>query len=837
MGICVRGVRGWVASCLILGGILVGAGGGTVLSTGTAVAQTVNSIVVEGNRRVEADTIRSYFRPGPGGRLGPEQEDEALKAMVATGLFSDVRISHAGGRIVVTVAENPVINRVAFEGNKKAKDEQLLAETQSKPRGTLSRPTVQADVQRIIEIYHRSGRFDVSVDPKIIELPNNRVDLVFEIKEGDKTGIKDIAFVGAKAFSHGRLKDVIKTSSSNLLSFLQTTDIYDGDRIEADRDLLRRFYLKHGYADVRIISAVGEYDPAKKGFIVTFTIDEGSQYRVGTVDVVSNVRAIDPAVLRGQVKLSPGNVYNADLVEKSVESMTIQAARQGYAFANVRPRGDRNFEAKTINLVFVVEEGARAYIERINIRGNTRTRDYVIRREFDLGEGDAYNRALIDRAERRLKNLNYFKSVKITNEPGSAPDRVVVNVNVEEQATGEFSVSGGYSTADGLIGELSIADRNLMGRGNYAKASLTYGERVRGFDLSFVEPFLFGYRMAGGIDFFARQNLASNYISYDSQTIGTNLRLGFALTEEIAFQPRYTFYQQKITLPTQYNNCQFSSNAWINGGPGVNPTNEANGSDTSVAANGPFGGCYADGEASLAVRKELAAGPVNVSLVGYTLSYNTLDNNRLPTSGLFTELRQDFAGVGGDVNFIRTQVEARTYYEVISDVVSVFKVQAGNISSWGGQQLRMLDSFQMGPNLVRGFAPAGLGPRDLTPGTTNDPLGGSLYWGATVEAQTPLYFLPKDIGIKVAVFADAGSLWSYQGPTSWNVTGETLQVGLNSASMIRSSVGVGFLWDSPLGPLRFDLAYPITKYCATPVGGGEVCDRTQVFRFSGGTKF
>src|SRR6478736_5171092 len=797
MGICVRGVRGWVASCLILGGILIGAGG----------------------------------------RLGPEQEDEALKAMVATGLFSDVRISHSGGRIVVTVAENPVINRVAFEGNKKAKDEQLQAETQSKPRGTLSRPTVQADVQRIIEIYHRSGRFDVSVNPKIIELPNNRVDLVFEIKEGDKTGIKDIVFVGAKAFSHGRLKDVIKTSASNILSFLQTTDIYDADRIEADRDLLRRFYLKHGYADVRIISAVGEYDAAKKGFVVTFTIDEGSQYRVGTVDVVSNVRAIDPAVLRNQVKLSPGNVYNADLVERSVESMTIQAARQGYAFANVRPRGDRNFETKTINLVFVVEEGARAYIERINIRGNTRTRDYVIRREFDLGEGDAYNRALIDRAERRLKNLNYFKTVKITNEPGSAPDRVVINVDVEEQPTGEFSISGGYSTADGLIGEVSVADRNLMGRGNYAKASVSYGQYVRGFDLTFVEPYFLGYRMAGGIDLFARQNLASNYVSYDSQTIGTNLRLGFALTEEIAFQPRYSFYQQKITLPIQYNNCQFSSNALINGGLGVTPANEANGSDTNVLANGPFGGCYADGEASLAIRKELAAGPVNVSLVGYTMSYNTLDNNKLPTTGLFAELRQDFAGVGGDVDFIRTSVETRKYYEVFSDVVSVFKLQAGNISSWGGQQLRMLDHFQMGPNLVRGFSPAGIGPRDLTPGTTNDALGGSLYWGASVEAQTPLYFLPKDVGIKLAVFADAGSLWSYKGPTFWNVTGETLQVGLDSPSMIRSSVGVGLLWDSPLGPLRFDLAYPITKYCATPVGGGEICDRTQVFRFSGGTKF
>ncbi|MGA7307701.1 MAG: outer membrane protein assembly factor BamA [Pseudolabrys sp.] len=840
MGICVRVVRGLAIGCLILGGILIGASCVTIASSGVAVAQT-NSIVVEGSRRVEAETIRSYFKPGPGGRLGPEQEDAALKALLATGLFSDVRISHSGNRLVVTVVENPVINRVAFEGNKKAKDEQLSAEVQSKPRGTLSRPTVQADVQRIIEIYHRSGRFDVSVDPKIIELPNNRVDLVFEIKEGEKTGVKDIRFVGAKAYSSSRLKDVIKTSESNWLSFLQTTDIYDPDRVEADRDLLRRFYLKHGYADVRIVSAVGEFDPAKKGFVVTFTIDEGSQYRVGTIEVLSNVRAIDPSVLRSQLKLSQGSVYNADLVERSVESMTIQAARNGYAFASVRPRGDRNFETKTINLAFVVEEGARAYIERINIRGNTRTRDYVIRREFDLGEGDAYNRALIDRAERRLKNLNYFKIVKITNEPGSAPDRVVVNVDVEEMPTGEFSISGGYSTADGLIGEVSIADRNLMGRGNYAKASLTYGQHVRGVDLSFVEPFFLGYRMAAGIDFFARQNLANNYVSYDSQTIGTNLRLGFALTEEIAFQPRYTFYQQKITLPTNLNDCQFSSNAvaFRNGtGPGVNPQNEAGlvpgQLDTTV--NVPYG-CYQNGEASLAVRKELAAGPVNVSLVGYTVSYNTLDNNKLPTSGLFTELRQDFAGVGGDVNFIRTSIEARNYYELISDVVGVFKVQAGVIAPWGGEQLRMLDHFQMGPNLVRGFAPAGIGPRDLTVGTTNDALGGSLYWGASFEAQTPLYFLPKDVGIKVAAFADAGNLWDYQGPTSWNVTGETLTVGLDSASFIRSSVGVGLLWDSPLGPLRFDLAYPITKYCATQVGGGQVCDRTQVFRFSGGTRF
>ena len=824
MRLCVRVVRGLALSFVVLGGITAGAGVATVASTRAALAQSAGSIVVEGNRRVEAETVRSYFRPGPGGRLGPNEIDEGLKALYATGLFSDVRINNAGGRLIVTVAENPVLNRVAFEGNKKAKDDQLKVEVQSKPRGTLSKPTVQADVQRILEIYQRSGRFDVSVEPKIVELPNNRVDLIFEIKEGEKTGVKDLRFVGNKAFSHGRLKDIIKTSESNFLSFLQTTDIYDPDRVEADRDLLRRFYLKNGYADVRIVSAVGEYDPAKKGFVITFTIDEGNQYRVGSIDVVSNVKALDPGTLRGSLKLSQGNVYNADLLEKSVEAMTVEAAKRGYAFASVRPRGDRNAETRTINIAFVVDEGQRAYIERINIRGNMRTRDYVIRREFDLSEGDAYNRALIDRAERRLKNLDYFKTVKITNEPGSAPDRVVVNVDLEEKATGEFSIAGGFSTADGFIAEASVADRNLMGRGQFAKASVTYGQRTRGVELSFVEPYLLGYRMAGGIDLFAKENQASNSVSYDTKTYGGNLKLGLALTEELTLSPRYSLYRQEISLANQYNNCQSSTAA----------INFRNGIGTGVQ---PGDGCYSDGEASLAVRKELANGPVTVSLLGYTTSYNTLDNVKMPTSGLVATLAQDFAGVGGDVNFIRTTAEIRNYYEVLPDVVGVAKLQGGNVASWGGRDLRMLDHFQMGPNLVRGFAPGGIGPRDLTAGSNNDALGGSMYWGASVEFQTPLYFLPKDIGIKVATFADAGSVWGYKGPTGWDVTGETLQVGLGDASMVRSSVGVGLIWDSPLGPLRFDLAYPLQKYCAQSSGGGQVCDRTQIFRFGGGAKF
>jgi len=830
MEVGVRILRG-LAVCLVLGGILVGSGVAVVASSGVAIAQSANSIAVQGNRRVESETVRSYFKPGPGGQIGPAQIDEAIHSLYATGLFDDVRISHEGGRLVVTVVENPVINRVAFEGNKKAKDDQLKAEVQSKPRGTLSKPMVQADVQRIIEIYHRSGRFDVSVDPKIIELPNNRVDLVFEIKEGEKTGVKDIRFVGAHAFSSGRLKDIIKTSESNWLSFLQTTDIYDPDRVEADRDLLRRFYLKHGYADVRILSAVGEYDPAKKGFVVTFTIDEGAQYHVGKVDVVSNVRAISPASLRSSLKVSAGSVYNADLVEKSVESMTIEAAKHGYAFATVRPRGDRDFQTKVINLTFVVEEGTRAYIERINIRGNTRTRDYVIRREFDIGEGDAYNRALIDRAERRLKNLGYFKTVKITNEPGSAPDRVVINVDVEEQSTGEFTISGGYSTADGFLAEVSVADRNLMGRGDFAKASVSYGQYSRGFGISFVEPYLLGYRMAGGIDLFGRQTLATSYVSYDTSTIGVNLKLGFALSEELSFTPRYSIFQQEVTLPDYLNNCMSpvttglfptSPPAAIYAPPAGYQTHMP-----GAVQVGPLPDeCFYDGEATLPVRIELANGPVIESIVGYSLAYNTLDNNKSPTSGLYAEIKQDFAGVGGDVNFIRSQVEARTYYEIFPDIVGVLHLQGGVLQGWGGQSLRMLDNFQMGPNLVRGFAPAGIGPRDVTPGTTNDALGGTMFWGASVEAQTPLYFLPKEIGIKMSVFADAGSLWNYKSETSWAVTGEQLQVADDAS--VRSSVGMGLIWDSPLGPLRFDFAYALTK---------QSYDRTQFFRFSGGTKF
>jgi outer membrane protein insertion porin family len=839
-------VRGGLTAALILFAVPVVTSLAAGLVSSPAAAQTAASIAVEGNRRVEADTIRSYFKPGPRGALDAGSIDDGLKALIETGLFQDVKINRAGGRIVVVVVENPVIGRIAFEGNKKVKDEQLSAEIQSKPRGTLSRPMVQSDAQRIAEIYRRSGRYDVHVTPEIIEQPNNRVDLVFTIVEGSKTGVKSIEFIGNSAYSSYRLKDIIKTHESNLLSFLGGNDVYDPDRVEADRDLIRRFYLKHGFADVQVVAALTEYDPDRKGFMVTFKIEEGQQYRVGSVDFQSGIPSLDANALRSYSRVGVGSLYNVEAVEKSVEEMQIEASRRGHAFAIVRPRGDRNFDAHTVSVVFSIEEGPRTYIERINVRGNTRTRDYVIRREFDISEGDAYNRALVDRAERRLKNLDFFKSVKITAEPGSSSDRVVLIVDLEEKSTGDFSVSGGYSTTDGALAEVSISERNFLGRGLFAKASVTYGQYARGYSLSFVEPYLLDYRVALGLDLYQREQLANNFISYTTKTLGFSPRLGFQLREDLSLQLRYSIYQQEISLPSFLANC---NNTFTNPTLPFNPSPAfaaANGIDLA-ATNGL--GCYSDGEASLPVRKELQNGSTLTSALGYSLNYNTLDNNKNPTDGLIVDFKQDFAGVGGDVTYLKSQVDAKYYSPLVADIVGLLHVQGGILNKIGNNDIRMLDHFQMGPNLVRGFAPNGIGPRDLNPFGTMDALGGTKYWGASYELQMPFWFLPKEVGLKGAVYADAGGLFDYQGPTTWAATGELTTpansncikstvtpatagtcTGLvyDNGNVVRSSVGIGLIWASPFGPLRFDYAVPITK--------GQF-DRVQQFKFGGGTSF
>ena len=841
-------VRGGLFAALVMFAAPVAATLAAVAVSAPALAQTVDSITVEGNRRVELETIRSYFHPGPGGRLGQAQIDDGLKALIETGLFQDVHIDQRGGRLVVVVVENPVIGRVAFEGNKKVKDEQLTAEVQSKPRGTFSRPMVQSDALRIAEIYRRSGRYDVRVNPQIIEQPNNRVDLIFEINEGVKTGVRSIEFIGNNAYSASRLRDVIKTRESNLLSFLGGNDVYDPDRVEADRDLLRRFYLKNGYADVQVVAALTEYDPDKKGFLVTFKIEEGQQYRVAAVNYTSSIATLDPNALRSYSRVNIGSLYNAEALEKSVEEMQIEASRRGYAFAVVRPRGDRNFDNHTVSITFAIDEGPRTYIERINIRGNSRTRDYVIRREFDISEGDAYNRALVDRAERRLKNLDFFKTVKITTEPGSSSDRVILIVDLEEKSTGDFSVSGGYSTTDGALAEVSVSERNLLGRGLFAKASVTYGQYARGYSLSFVDPYLFDYRVALGLDFYQRQQLSNSYIAYGTKTLGFSPRLGFSLREDLSLQLRYSIYQQEITLPSTLDNC--NNNPFLADGvtpnPAFNPSPAyANLNGISLVSTNGLG-CYSDGEASLPVRKELAGGKTLTSALGYTLNYNTLDNNKNPTDGLIVDFKQDFAGVGGDVSYIKSAIDAKYYTPLVSDIVGVIHAQGGILNKLGTQDLRMLDHFQMGPNLVRGFAPNGIGPRDINPYGTMDAVGGTKYWGVSAELQMPFWFLPKEVGLKGAVYADAGGLYDYQGPTSWAATGEVntpgcvkptnnppspgtcLGLSFDDSKVVRTSVGVGLIWQSPFGPLRFDYAVPLTK---------GAYDRVQEFRFGGGTTF
>jgi outer membrane protein insertion porin family len=799
--------------------------------------------------------VRSYFKVAPGEHLDAAKINAALKALYGTGLFQDVQISQSGSKLIVTVVEASVINKIAFEGNHRLKDEQLQQEIDSKERGSLSRAAVQADTQRIIEVYQRNGRFDVTVVPQIIDRPNNRVDLIFVINEGEKTGIKHVIFVGNKNYPSWRLKDVIKTSESNFLSFLQTTDVYDPDRIEADRDLIRRFYLKHGYADVQVVSATGEYDPAQKGFTVTFTIEEGPLYHFGTIDIQSNVRAVDGQSLRPLLRMSSGQVYNGEAIEKTVEDLTIELARRGYPFGQVRPRGDRNPTTRTIGVAFVVDEGTRAYIERINIRGNYRTRDYVIRRELDIAEGDPYNRALMDRAERRIKNLNFFKNVKITNEPGSAPDRVVINIDVEEQSTGDFSIMGGYSTAQGWLAEVSVSERNLLGTGRFAKASATYGEYIRSVELNYAEPYVLDTRTSLGLDLFAKETLSNSYLSYGTESVGGTIKWGIPLQEDLAFQLRYSAFSQKITLPYYLDDCNnFNpdfATTW--------PTPAALASAPATAYPASTGtNCFWSGQASLPVRVELAEGAYLTSMAGYGFAFNSLDNNKLPTGGTYISFGQDFAGLGGSVAYMRTTVDVKTYYEVVSDLISSLHLQGGDMigfdkcpqnecTSTGGY-VRMLDDFKMGPNLVRGFQPSGIGPRDITSGTTNDNIGGTMYWGASLEFQYPFYFLPKDSGFRGAVFVDSGSVWGYKGETQYPATGEingsittyggpptplntfVCQCGLQyqDSAAVRASVGASLIWDSPFGPLRFDFAYPFLK---------QSSDRTQWFSFGGGTAF
>lgn len=756
-------------------------------SAGRAEAQSgaIREIRVVGNKRVEPETVRTYLRFSIGDAYDAGKIDQSIRSLFATGLFSDVRIDREGAGVVITVVENPVVNQVAFEGNREVDKATLTNEVQLKPRSIFTRAKAQADVQRILDVYRRQGRFAASVEPKIIELDSNRVNVVFEIAEGGATKVQAINIIGNKAFSDAQLRDIITTSQSGWFDFLKGTNIYDPDRLSLDRELLRQYYMKNGYADARVVSAGAELARDGSGFNITFVVDEGELFTFGKIDIESSLANVDPKSLYGELLTTPGATFDQSAMDRTIERITLAVSEQGFAFARVRPRAAREPGTRSINVTYVIDQGPRIYIERINVNGNLRTHDYVVRREFRLAEGDAYNPLLVDKAKKRLQALGFFKAVDIKRRPGTAPDRVVLDVDLIEQSTGELSFGAGYSTSEGVIGDVSITERNLLGKGQFLRLRLAGSAERLQVDLSFTEPRFLDRNLAAGFDLFHKTIDQSSTQQFISRTTGGSVRLGFPLAENLWLTNSYTLSSSEIS--------------------------------------------DAQSTASLAIRQAALEGEYLTSSWGTSLVYDNRNHPKSPTKGVYFQIGSDLAGLGGDVQYVRVQSEGRLYYPVTEKITLVGRAMAGHIQGWGGEDVRLLDLFYKGGETIRGFDRAGIGPRDLN---TGDALGGATYWSATAEVRFPLPFIPDDLGMSGAVFADVGSLFGAgagaKSAPAGCTPGDTSTVCLADSSAIRASVGGSILWNSPLGPLRLDIAKAIVK---------EKFDDEQLIRFGASTKF
>ncbi|HKT19391.1 MAG TPA: outer membrane protein assembly factor BamA [Stellaceae bacterium] len=728
----------------------------------------ITEVRIEGTQRVDPDTVKSYLQIQPGDVYDQQKADASLKALFATGLFSNVELNRQGSALIVSVTENPVINRIQFEGNHKLTDDNLTSEIQLRPRVVFTREKVQSDVGRLLELYRRSGRFAATVQPKIIQLPQNRVDLIFEIDEGPSTGIRGITFLGNKEFSESTLKEVISTKETRWYRFLSSDDTYDPDRLTYDRELLRKFYLSQGYADFRVVSATAELVPDRSGFIITFSLEEGARYHFGKVSVSNELKDVNPALLRALLTFKEGDWYDADQVDKSIQAITDALGDRGYAFVQVTPAVKRNADTKTIDIGFTVKEGPEVYVERIDITGNVRTQDKVIRREFRLVEGDAFNSTKLHRSEQRLNNLGFFKKVDITNTQGSAPDKTVIHVNVQEQSTGEFQIGVGYSTSDGPLANIGIHERNLLGRGQDLRIDTTIAFLTQQADLSFTEPYFLDRNLAAGFDLFALQRDNTTFSGYQQQSFGGSLRAGYQFTESLRQTLTYTIRDDTIK-------------------------------DIVPGAS----------QFILDQRGSRIA-----SIAGQQLLYDKRDNRLRPTSGYYLQESNDIAGLGGQVYFLRSGVNAGYYYPVATNWVASATGEAGYIFGLGGDHVRIEDRYFIGGDNFHGFQTGGIGARDTV---SDDALGANAYWLGALQLSMPLG-LPKEFGISGHVFTNFGSAWKIDdhGPTIADV------------NAIRVSVGYGFSWDSPVGPVRIDLAVPIVK---------QPFDKSEFFRVGFGSQF
>lgn len=772
------------------------AGGSIALQVGpfesVAYAQDgrVREIQVAGNRRVEPETVRSYLAIQVGDVYDAAKTDKSLRSLFATGLFSDVKIDRQGnGVVLVSVVENPVINQIAFEGATDVEKSTLQGEIQLKPRAVYTRAKVQADVQRILDVYRRQGRYAATVEPKIIELDQNRVNLVFEIREGQATKVKSIQFIGNRAFSDSQLRDIISTTQSGLFDFIKNASYYDPDRMALDRELLRQYYLKNGYADVRVVSANADLDREGSGFFMTFVIEEGEVYTFGDIRIESSLSGINPERFRSELLTNSGSIYNASSIDKSVEKLTLAVSEQGYAFARVRPKADRDPGARRIGLTYVIDEGARVYIERINIIGNTRTKDHVLRREFRLAEGDAFNPLMVDRAKKRLQGLGFFKSVDVKRRPGSAQDRVILDVEVLEQPTGELSFGAGYSTNEGVIGDISLTERNLLGNGQFLRLRLSGSIERLQVDLSFTEPRFLDRNLAAGFDLFHKDVNQTRQGSFRNRKTGGSARLGFPVAENLWMNTYYSLSRDEI-----YDVDKDFSDGRV---------------------------------ASRAIRE--AEGVYYTSLVGTSITFDKRNHPKNPNGGYFFTGGVEFAGLGGDVQYVRLMGEGRYYYPITEKITFVSRVTGGHIQGWGGDDVKLIDMYYKGGETVRGFNKSGIGPRDLS---TNDALGGTTFWAATAEVRFPMPLIPEDLGVRGAFFVDAGSLFGVSKSTKalngQNDPITNTPVNVADSSKIRVSAGTSLIWDSPMGPLRADFGWALMK---------ETYDAEQLFRFGASTKF
>lgn len=770
-----------------------------------AAPTVIRSIQVQGNQRVEANTVASYLLISPGDPYSEERIDLSIKTLYATGLFADVMIEPRDGNILIRVVENPIINRVIFEGNKSLKTDKITDEVEAEPRAIFTRANVQSDVQRIIELYRQSGRFAATVEPKVVQQPQNRVDLIFEITEGPVTGVKRINFIGNNEFSDKRLRGEIVTAESTWYKFFSSNDNYDPGRLEYDREQLRKFYTDRGFADFRVVSGVAELTPDQEDFYITFTLDEGEEYRWGGVSVETELDELDDNFLKRILRIKEGEIYKASQVEDAIETLTFAAGTAGYAFVDIQPEIKRNRETKTVDLVFNIVEGPRVYIERIDIVGNTTTLDYVIRREMELAEGDAFNRVLLDRSRNKVRSLRFFEEVEIEETQGSAPDRAVVKVNVKEQPTGELSFSAGFSSADRFLVDLSITQRNLRGRGQLLRFVVQSSANRRTIDLRFTEPRFLGRNLAAGVQLFDTTIDFLDEAGFRQSRRGGALTLAFPVTENTSLVGRYSLRDESIDVP--FGTCIPNSQQPISSSLCDPITNEP----------------YADRLSSI---------------LGYTFGWDKRNDPITPTRGFDVRLSQDFAGVGGDVSYLRTDVTANAYRGLTKGVIASAKLTGGYITGWGGEPIQINDRFFKGNFDFRGYDTAGIGPRLMrrnTDGSTTrlQSLGGNAYGLAAAEVSFPL-------GIDSLL----GSLWAEAGgvglldeefkavqgtPVLFQGTADEVdQFFIVDDLSIRSVAGASIFWESPFGPIRFDFSKPLRKF---------PYDERKSFQFTTRTRF